>query len=36
MIEDSLKKANATFVHDMDGGIDAYIGSSAVLNLSGG
>ena len=36
MIEDSLKKANATFVHDMDGGMDAYIGSSAVLNLSGG
>ena len=36
MIEGSLKKANATFVHDMDGGMDAYIGSSAVLNLSGG
>jgi len=35
-IEDALKKANATFVHDMEGGLDAYIGSSSVLNLSGG
>ena len=36
MIQDALKKANATFVYDMEGGLDAYIGSSAVMNLSGG
>ncbi len=36
MIKDALKKANATFVYDMEGGLDAYIGSSAVMNLSGG
>jgi ABC-type multidrug transport system fused ATPase/permease subunit len=36
MIQDALKKANATFVYEMEGGLDAYIGSSAVMNLSGG
>lgn len=35
-LKDALKKANAEFVYEMEGGLDSYIGSSAVLNLSGG
>jgi ABC-type multidrug transport system fused ATPase/permease subunit len=35
-IEAALKKANATFVYDMEGGLDSYVGSTTVLNLSGG
>jgi ABC-type multidrug transport system fused ATPase/permease subunit len=35
-IETALKRANATFVYDMEGGLDAYVGSTTVLNLSGG
>jgi len=32
----ALKRANAGFVNEIEGKIDAYIGSSAVMNLSGG
>jgi ABC-type multidrug transport system fused ATPase/permease subunit len=35
-IEAALKKANATFVYDMENGLDTFVGSSTVLNLSGG
>jgi ABC-type multidrug transport system fused ATPase/permease subunit len=35
-IEAALKRANATFVYDMEGGLDAFVGSTTVLNLSGG
>jgi len=32
----ALKQANATFILDMPDKLDTYVGSSAVLNLSGG
>ena len=32
----ALKQANATFILDMPEKLDTYVGSSAVLNLSGG
>jgi ABC-type multidrug transport system fused ATPase/permease subunit len=32
----ALKLANATFVYEMENGLDTYIGSASVLNLSGG
>lgn len=35
-IEYALKQANATFIYDMDGGMNAFVGSSSVMNLSGG
>lgn len=35
-INDALKKANATFVYEMENGLNTYIGSASVLNLSGG
>lgn len=35
-IHDALKKANATFIYDMENKLDTYIGSASVLNLSGG
>ena len=35
-IEEALKLANATFIYDMENKLDSYIGSSSVLNLSGG
>jgi ABC-type multidrug transport system fused ATPase/permease subunit len=35
-IEAALKRANATFVYEMEGGLDAFVGSTTVLNLSGG
>jgi ATP-binding cassette, subfamily B (MDR/TAP), member 1 len=35
-IEEAIRKANATFIYDMEKKLDTYIGSPAVLNLSGG
>jgi ABC-type multidrug transport system fused ATPase/permease subunit len=35
-MEEALKKANATFVHDLEKGLDTFVGSTTVLNLSGG
>ena len=32
----SLSMANADFVYEMENGLDTYIGSASVLNLSGG
>ena len=32
----ALKQANATFILDMPDKLDTYVGSSAVMNLSGG
>ena len=32
----ALKQANATFIYEMQHGLDTYIGSSSVMNLSGG
>ena len=35
-MEAALKRANAEFVKQLDNGLDTYIGSSAIQNLSGG
>lgn len=35
-INAALRKANATFVKQLEHGLDTYIGSSSVANLSGG
>jgi len=35
-MEAALKKANAEFVKQLENGLDTYIGSSAIQNLSGG
>jgi len=32
----ALKQANATFILEMPDKLDTYVGSSAVMNLSGG
>jgi ABC-type multidrug transport system fused ATPase/permease subunit len=32
----ALRQANATFILDMPDKLDTYVGSSAVMNLSGG
>jgi ABC-type multidrug transport system fused ATPase/permease subunit len=32
----ALQKANAGFVQELEGGLDAYVGSTTVQNLSGG
>ena len=32
----AIKQANANFIFEMEGGLDTYVGSSTVLNLSGG
>ena len=32
----ALRKANATFVNQLENGLDTYIGSSSIANLSGG
>lgn len=35
-IDYAIKLANASFVYDMENGLDTFCGSAAVLNLSGG
>jgi len=35
-IKNALKKANADFVYTLEHGIDSYVGSTTVQNLSGG
>lgn len=35
-IKHALQQANATFIYDMQDKLDTYIGSAAVLNMSGG
>lgn len=35
-IDYALKQANATFIYEMENKLDTYIGSTAVLNMSGG
>jgi len=35
-VERAINLANATFIHQMEKGLDTYVGSSTVLNLSGG
>ena len=32
----AIKQANANFIFEMESGLDTYVGSSTVLNLSGG
>ena len=32
----ALQRANADFIFKMENGLDTYVGSSTVLNLSGG
>jgi len=33
---DALKLANATFVEELENGMDTYINSSSFMNMSGG
>lgn len=35
-IDHALKQANATFVYELEHGLETYIGSGTILNLSGG
>ena len=35
-INEALDKANATFVNELENKLDTHIGSSSILNLSGG
>ena len=35
-LERAIKLANADFIHEMEKGLETYVGSSTVLNLSGG
>ena len=35
-IQKVIKQANADFIFQMEKGLDTYVGSSTVLNLSGG
>lgn len=35
-LQDAIKKANAGFIDQMEKGLETYVGSSTVLNLSGG
>ena len=35
-INDAIAQANASFVFELEKGIDTYIGSTSVMNLSGG
>jgi ATP-binding cassette subfamily B protein len=32
----ALKMANATFVDELENGLDTFIGTSSIVNLSGG
>ena len=32
----ALERADASFVYELEKGIDTYVGSGSVLNLSGG
>lgn len=35
-IERAIKLANAVFINELEKGLETYVGSSTVLNLSGG
>ena len=35
-IQSAIKQANAEFIFEMEMGLETYVGSSTVLNLSGG
>jgi len=35
-LKEALRKANASFVDELEDGIDSYVGSTTVQNLSGG
>ena len=35
-MKQALIKANATFVYDLNDKLDTYVGSSSIINLSGG
>lgn len=35
-IKEALEKVDATFVYELEHKIETYIGSTAVMNLSGG
>lgn len=35
-LREALKKANAHFVFDQENGLDTFVGTSGVLNMSGG
>lgn len=34
--EESLKRANAQFVFDLENGMDTFVGTAGVVNMSGG
>ena len=35
-IKEALESANADFVYQLENGLDTYVGSGSMLNLSGG
>jgi ATP-binding cassette subfamily B protein len=35
-ISHALKLANANFVEELENGLDTYVGTASVVNLSGG
>jgi ABC-type multidrug transport system fused ATPase/permease subunit len=35
-MRDALEQASAQFVYSMEKGLDTYVGSGSVMNLSGG
>lgn len=35
-INAALEQANATFVHDLEHGLDTFVGTAGILNMSGG
>lgn len=35
-VKEAIDQSNATFVYELEKGLDTYIGSTSVMNLSGG
>ena len=35
-VKEAIAQANATFIYELEKGLDTYIGSTSVMNLSGG
>lgn len=33
---DALKQANASFVEELENGLDTFVGTAGVVNMSGG
>lgn len=35
-INAALEQANATFVHELESGLNTFVGTAGILNMSGG